>query len=75
MHEIAILVTGARFGARYEIYAHEHVAAAAGLERSKHRDDRGRRAAGRPDGREGVAFDAALSRGGTLSETTYRAAG
>src|ERR1700709_689381 len=25
-HEVAILVTGARFNSRYELYAHEHVA-------------------------------------------------
>lgn len=34
-HEVAILVTGAAFGARYELYAHERVGEAAGLSPSK----------------------------------------
>src|ERR1700712_5263081 len=34
-HEVAILVTGARFHSRYEIYAHEHVAKHAGLSTAK----------------------------------------
>ncbi len=31
VREVAILVTGARFNSRYELYAHEHVAAGVGL--------------------------------------------
>ncbi len=34
-HEVAILVTGARFHTRYELYAHEHVAFDAGLSAAK----------------------------------------
>ena len=33
--EVAILVTGAAFSARYELYAHERVAATAGLSSAK----------------------------------------
>ena len=34
-HEVAILVTGAHFRSRYELYAHEHVADKVGLSASK----------------------------------------
>ena len=34
-HEVAILVTGAAFNARYELYAHERVAAGVGLSAEK----------------------------------------
>ena len=34
-HEVAILVTGTRFHSRYELYAHERVAAATGLSPAK----------------------------------------
>ncbi len=75
-HEVAILVAGAQYKSRYEIYAHERVAVAAGLAESKIATI----AAGvRPSDlthEEGVAYDCAslLSRGGQLPETTYRAA-
>jgi 4-carboxymuconolactone decarboxylase len=75
-HEVAILVTGARFRSRYEIYAHEHVARSAGLTGSKIATIvAGQRP---PDltQEEGAAYDvaAALSGGATLPETTYQAA-
>lgn len=75
-HEVAILVTGARFSARYELYAHEQVAAERGLSASKIATI----AAGeRPADltmEEGVAYDVAarLCRGGQLPEATYQAA-
>ena len=34
-HEVAILVVGARYSSRYELYAHQHVAARSGLSESK----------------------------------------
>lgn len=75
-HEVAILVTGARFHSRYEIYAHEHVAEKAGLSASKIATIT---AGGRPadlDEQESAAYDVAsvLSKGGQLPESTYQAA-
>ncbi len=75
-HEIAILVTGARFHSRYELYAHERVAAQAGLSPSKIATiSAGQRP---PDltAEEAVAYDVAavLSGGGQLSDTAYQAA-
>ena len=35
VHELVILVTGARFSSRYELYAHEDVAKSTGLSSSK----------------------------------------
>ena len=75
-HEVAILVTGSRFNTRYELYAHELVAADAGLSASKIST----LAAGQrpPDltDEEGVAYDVAtrLATGGQLPESTYQAA-
>lgn len=75
-HEVAILVTGARFHSRYELYAHEHVAAEAGLSA----DQISSLAAGvRPANlgwAENIAYDVAhvLATGGQLPESTYRAA-
>ena len=75
-HEVAILVVGARYSSRYQLYAHEHVAALSGLSEAQIAT----LAAGeRPSdlGREeGVAYDIAsqLTRGGQLPEATYRAA-
>ena len=75
-HEVAILVTGARFHTRYELYAHEHVAASAGLSAGKIATI----AAGErpPDltDEESAAFNVAaiLSTGGQLPESTYQAA-
>ncbi|OBG92648.1 4-carboxymuconolactone decarboxylase [Mycobacterium sp. E3251] len=76
VHQLVILVTAARFGARYEIYGHEHFARQAGLAERKIATI----AAGeRPhdlDDDEGAAYDmaAALNRGAPLPETTYQAA-
>ena len=76
VHELAILVVGARFSARYEIYAHEAGAEQAGLSKPKIAS---LASGGRPGGltdEEGVAFDAAsaLARGAQLPESTYQAA-
>ncbi|WP_374021926.1 carboxymuconolactone decarboxylase family protein [Mycobacterium sp. HNNTM2301] len=76
VHQLVILVTAAKFGARYEIYGHEYFARRAGLAERKIATI----AAGeRPhdlDADEGAAYDmaAALNRGGALPETTYQAA-
>jgi 4-carboxymuconolactone decarboxylase len=76
IHQLVILVTAARFGARYEIDGHEYFARRAGLSERKIATFV---SGGRPadlTGDEGVAYDvaSALNRGGSLSETTYRAA-
>ena len=76
IHQLVILVTAAKLGARYEIYGHEYSARRAGLTEDKIATI----AAGqRPSDltrEEGVAYDmaAALNRGAALSESTYRAA-
>lgn len=75
VHQLVILVTAAKFGARYEIYGHEYFARRAGLP-----DDKiasiaaGERPADLTDD-ERVAYDmaSALNRGGVLPETTYQA--
>jgi 4-carboxymuconolactone decarboxylase len=75
VHQLVILVTAARFGARYEIYGHEHFAHRAGLSADKIATfAAGERPADLTDD-ERVAYDmaAALNRGGVLPETTYRA--
>jgi 4-carboxymuconolactone decarboxylase len=75
VHEVAILVTGARFHARYELYAHERVAVLSGLSSSKISTIiAGQRPADLSE-EEGVAYDVAfvLSSGGQLSDTTYQA--
>ena len=76
VHELVILVTGARFSSRYEIYAHEFVAGSAGLSKAKIAS---LAAGGRPgDLTEGesLAFDVAsvLTRGAQLPDSTYAAA-
>ncbi len=76
VHELIILVTGARFTSRYEIYAHELVAGDAGLSDAKIAS---LAAGGRPSDlneEEGIAFDVAsvLVRGAQLPDSTYRAA-
>ena len=76
VHELIILVTGARFTSRYEIYAHELVAGDAGLSDAKIAS---LAAGGRPrdlNEEEGIAFDVAsvLVRGAQLPDSTYRAA-
>jgi 4-carboxymuconolactone decarboxylase len=75
IHQLVILVTAAKFGARYEIYGHEYFAGRAGLADQKIASIV---AGERPDDlthEERVAYDmaAALNRGGPLPETTYRA--
>ena len=75
-HEVAILVTGARFNSRYELYAHEHVAEQAGLSKAKVASI----AAGqRPTDlteEEAAAYDVAavLAGGRNLPESTYQRA-
>ena len=76
VHELIILVTGARFSSRYELYAHELVAGSAGLSDAKIAS---LAAGGRPGdltAEESVAFDVAsvLTRGAQLPDTTYKAA-
>ncbi len=76
VHELVILVTGSRFSARYELYAHEFTAAKAGLSQSK---ISALAAGSRPADlteQEGIGFDVAtaLSRGAQLPESTYQAA-
>jgi alkylhydroperoxidase family enzyme len=76
IHQLVILVTAAKFGARYEIYGHEYFAQRAGLAEQKiativageRPDDL------TPDERAAYDLAAALNRGGPLPETTYRAA-
>ena len=72
-HEVAILVVGTRLNARYELYAHEHVGAAAGLSAAKIATiTAGERPSDLSD-EEGVAYDVAsrLCRGGSLPDGTY----
>ena len=74
-HEVAILVVGAHYNSRYELYAHEHVAALSGLSQTKIATIV---AGERPTDltvEEGVAYDVAskLVRGGQLPEATYQA--
>jgi 4-carboxymuconolactone decarboxylase len=76
VHQLVILVTAAKYGARYEIYGHEYFAHRAGLPEYKiAAAAAGERPADLTDD-ERVAYDmaAALNRGGVLPETTYRAA-
>ena len=75
-HEVAILVVGARYSSRYELYAHERVATNSGLSEAKIATIV---AGERPvdlTNEEAVAYDVAsrLSRGGQLPEATYQAA-
>ena len=75
-HEIAILVVGARYNSRYELYAHQHVALRSGLSEAKIATIV---AGERPidlTREEGIAYDVAskLSGGGQLPESTYKAA-
>ena len=75
-HEIAILVTGAAFDARYELYAHERVAGQAGLSDAKIAAvAAGQRPANLTE-QEEAAYDvaAALTAGKQLPESTYQRA-
>lgn len=76
VHELIILVTGARFTARYEIYAHEDVASRAGLSKTKVSTlASGNRPVDLTE-HEGIAYDATsvLMRGAQMPETTYQLA-
>lgn len=76
VHELIILLTGARFSSRYEIYAHEDVAKHAGLSDTKISTlASGNRPSDLTE-QEGIAYDAtsALMRGAQLPETTYQLA-
>jgi 4-carboxymuconolactone decarboxylase len=73
VHQLAILVTAAKFGARYQVFAHEIMAEASGLSLYKIAIIV---AGERPTDltfEEGVAFDLAkaLNRGGSLSESMF----
>ena len=75
VHQLVILVTGARFGARYEIHAHEIMAQQAGLPTAKIATIV---AGERPvdlTREEAVAYDlaAALNRGAALADKLYEA--
>ena len=75
-HEAAILATGAALNSRYELYAHERVADAAGLSSAKVATiAAGQRPADLTD-QEAAAYDvaAALATGKQLPESTYRRA-
>jgi 4-carboxymuconolactone decarboxylase len=75
-HEVAILVTGAAFDARYELYAHERVAVGAGLSAEKIATiAAGQRPADLSE-EEQAAYDVAatLAGGRQLPETTFRRA-
>lgn len=75
VHELVVLVAGARFTARYEIYAHEYVAAGAGLSQSKIASLAAGSRPGDLTAEEAVAFDAAsvLMRGAQLPDSSYQA--
>ncbi|MEE6175650.1 carboxymuconolactone decarboxylase family protein [Mycobacterium sp. 050134] len=76
IHQLVILVTAAKFGARYEIYGHEYFAKRAGLAEHKIATVVAGERPSDLSHDEGVAFDmaAALNRGAPLPETTYQAA-
>ena len=75
-HEVAIFVTGTRFSARYEIYAHEKVAAGVGLSASAIAIIVAGQRPADLSTEEGVAYDVAavLTRGGQLPASTYQQA-
>ena len=75
-HEVAILVTGAAFNSRFELYAHERVAGQAGLSDAKIAAvAAGQRPADLTE-EEQAAYDvaAALTAGKQLPESTYQRA-
>lgn len=76
VREVAILVTGARFHAAYEIYAHVLVAELRGLPDDKIATIVAGQRPSDLTGEETVAYDvaAALVSGGVLPELTYRRA-
>ena len=75
IHQLVILVTAAKFGARYEIYGHEYFARRAGLAESKIATIVAGEWPSDLTHEEGVAYDmaAALNRGAPLPEATYQA--
>lgn len=76
IHQMVILVTAARFGARYEIYGHEYFAMRAGLSTEKIATICGGERPADLSQAERAAYDmaAGLNRGGSLPETTYQGA-
>jgi len=75
-HEVAILVTGAHFNARYELYAHERVAERAGLSETKIATIAAGQRPADLTAEEAAAYDvaAALMAGKQLPEATYQQA-
>jgi 4-carboxymuconolactone decarboxylase len=76
IHQLVILVTAAKFGARYEIYGHEYFARRAGLAEDKIATIVAGQRPSDLTREEGIAYDmaAVLNRGASLPESTYRAA-
>lgn len=75
--EVAVLVVGAAFGSRYELYAHPRVAERSGLAQDKIAAITAGQRPADLDAEEATAYDvaAALTRGaGPLPESTYRRA-
>jgi len=76
IHQLVILVTVARFGARYAIYGHEYFASEAGLAEATIATIAGGERPSDLSDDERAAYDmaAALNRGASLPESTFRAA-
>ena len=76
IREVAILVTGAHFSARYELYAHEQSAAKAGLSETKVASLASGTRPSDLTSEESVAFDVAtvLVGGGQLAESAFQQA-
>ncbi len=74
--EVAILVVGACFNSRYELYAHEHVAEGTGLSPSKIATIAAGQRPADLNAEEAVAYDVAatLAGGKQLAGSTYQAA-
>jgi 4-carboxymuconolactone decarboxylase len=75
IHQLVILVTAARYGARYEIYGHEYFGRRAGISPAKIATIVAGERPGDLSSEEAVAYDltAALNRGAPLPEATYQA--
>ena len=76
-HEAAILVVGAAFGARYELYAHQRVAIDTELGRDKVATIVAGQRPADLTAEEAAAYDlaAAIMRGGGVPDTTWAVAG
>lgn len=76
VREVAILVTGARFNSRYELYAHEHVAENTGLSPAKIAAVAAGQRPADLSAEEAIAYDVAatLAGGKQLAGSTYQAA-